>query len=61
MQAIRQGEINNAVFTAERDSRLGTVLGQWVQAIAGAAGKNNCQGVFNHVMFLNLEINLDKL
>ena len=59
VQAIGQGEINNAVFSAERDSRLGAVLGQRVQSIAGNPGPDDCQGVFNHVMFLHLEIKLD--
>ena len=46
MLECRQFEMGmsmRAVVAAQGDGRLGTLLGQWEQARAGAAAKNDCQ------------------
>ena len=42
---IRQDEVDEAIGTAEGHRRFGTVHGQWVQALALAAGEDDTEHV----------------
>jgi hypothetical protein len=45
---IAENEVNNPVFPAEGDSRLGSVFGQRIKAGSLSAGKHHCENSTIH-------------
>ena len=62
VEAIRQGEINDAIDAAERDGRLGPVAGQRLQPRSLAPGQDHRQDILHvdadrHDSALGMEVN----
>ncbi|MDD1641289.1 MAG: hypothetical protein LUQ68_07280 [Methylococcaceae bacterium] len=47
MQAVAEGEINDAVFAAKRHRRFGPMLGQWTKSPARSACEYYCESLIH--------------
>jgi hypothetical protein len=52
VDAVGEGDVDDAVVAAERDCRLGAIAGQWKEAFSGSSRKQNSKCV-SHVHCLD--------
>ena len=56
VDAVGEGEVDDAILTTEGDGRLGHVLGQRVETAALTAGQQHCHTFFFHeLVHLNIK------
>jgi hypothetical protein len=47
VKAVRESDVDDAVNAAKGDSGLGSVAGERIEALSGAAGEKNSESVFH--------------